>query len=71
MPKLRAPKVEPRGWARTKGGMVKGVFTLTADQDRALREEAFRRAKETGSLRPDASAVLRGALELWMKRRGK
>ena len=69
MPKLRSAKKEPRAWARTKGGMVKGVFTLSAEQDRAIREEAFRRAKESGSLRPDASAVLREVLDAWLARR--
>ena len=58
-----------RTWARTAGGNVKAIFTITPEQDKALREEAFRRAMESGSRKPDASAVLREALDAWLRKR--
>ena len=55
-----------RPWARTAGGNVKALFTITPEQEEALREEAFRRAMATGSRKPDASSVLREILDKWL-----
>jgi hypothetical protein len=48
---------------------VRVIYIVDADQAKALREEALRRALEAKSLRPDASAVLREILARWMARR--
>ncbi len=58
-----------RAWAATKGGNVKALFTITPKQERALRDEAFERARAAGSAKPDASAVLREVLDAWLARR--
>jgi hypothetical protein len=55
----------PRGSPLWKG-MGKGTFSLTSDQLKALRAEALRRAAEAGSGRPDASALVREALDAWL-----
>jgi hypothetical protein len=60
-----------RPWARTAGGLVKTQVTISPEQERALREEAFRRALAVGSGKPDASEVLREVLDEWLKKRGK
>ena len=60
-----------RAWARTAAGNVKATFTITEEQEKALRDEAFERARATGSARPDAGAVLREILEDWLKRRAR
>jgi hypothetical protein len=62
-------EVKGRDWAATAGGNVKAMFTITPTQEKALREEAFRRAMERGSRKPDASEVLREVLDEWLKRR--
>lgn len=62
------PKRE-RSWNRTVGGNVKAMVVITPAQDRALREEAFKRAQAAGLTRPDASAVLREVLDAWLAKR--
>ncbi|ACL66747.1 hypothetical protein A2cp1_3417 [Anaeromyxobacter dehalogenans 2CP-1] len=52
-------------------GFVKGQWTLTPEQDDALREEATRRMIERGARRVDASEVMREILDAWLKRRKK
>jgi hypothetical protein len=72
MPKKKATAKEQkdgRTWARTAGGNVKALFTITPEQEEALREEAFERARATGSRKPDASAVLREVLDEWLTKR--
>ncbi len=59
-----------RRWGRTASGNVKAIFTITEEQDNALREESFRRALESGR-RADASAIVREALAAWLDRRRK
>jgi len=69
MPKRKAvAKVESEGrtWAKTAGGNVKALFVITPEQEKALRDEAFKRATAAGSRKPDASAVLREVLDLWL-----
>ncbi len=58
-----------RPWARTAGGNVKALFTITPEQERALREVAFERAMAKGHRRPDASEVLREVLDAWLAKR--
>jgi hypothetical protein len=61
--------IEPKEWRTTAGGNVKSLFRITPEQDKALRDEAFKRAAASGSRKPDASEVLREVLEDWLKRR--
>jgi hypothetical protein len=61
--KAAAPSEPP------EGDLSVSTVRLRKDQWEALRTEAFRRAQERGSGRPDASEVLREALDAWMKRR--
>jgi hypothetical protein len=70
--KMKAKEpIEARAWARTKAGNVKALFTSAPEQERALREEAFRRAMAAGTRRPDASAVLREVLGEWLAKKAK
>jgi hypothetical protein len=52
-----------------RSGFIKTLFSLRPEHVAEIRAEARRRADETGAFRPDASAVLRGLLDQWMKRR--
>ncbi len=57
---------------RTKQGFLVKPFTISPHQWEALRREAFRRAADVGSGKPDASAVLREILDTWVaKQRSK
>ena len=56
------------GSNRQKKGLEKVMYRLEPGQIRALRSEAFRRAQERGSGRPDASEVLRELVDVWMSR---
>ncbi len=60
-----------RPWARTKGGNVKALFTISPEHEKALRDEALRRAYAVRSAKPDASAVLREILDGWLQARSK
>jgi hypothetical protein len=74
MPKGKAEAkgaIEARTWSRTAAGNVKALFTITPAQDKALREEAFKRATAAGSRKPDASAVLREVLDAWLAKRAR
>lgn len=51
-----------------RSGLARVVFSIALDQLEALQAEAMRRAQQRGSLKPDASEVLREALTAWMKR---
>jgi hypothetical protein len=64
-------QIEPKAWRSAAAGNVKAIVRITPEQDRALRDEAFRRAAESGSRKPDASAVLREVLDDWLRRRRK
>jgi hypothetical protein len=67
------PKEPTKGreWAEAAGGNVKRQFVVSPEHDKALADEAFRRAASRGSRKPDASEVLREILDDWMKRRRK
>ena len=65
--KTEATPAAARSWARTAGGNVKALFTITPEQEKALRSEAFRRAEATGTRKVDASAVLREVLDDWLE----
>lgn len=72
MPKKKGPGVSPAMPQRKRGartGFVKATFSLEPGQLAALQLEAMRRAQETGTLRPDASAIVREMLDSWIKRR--
>ncbi len=56
-------KVGPRS------GLTRATFSIELEQLAALQVEATKRMRERGSLKPDASEVVREALEAWMKRR--
>lgn len=62
----RLPAVPP-----PKKGLVLAGFRLRPDQLEALRREAFRRAEERGSRKPDASELLREALDAWLAKATK
>ena len=49
-----------------KKGLEKVMYRLERGQIQALRAEAFKRAQERGSGRPDASEVLREIVAAWM-----
>ena len=49
-----------------KKGLEKVMYRLERGQIQALRAEAFKRAQERGSGRPDASEVLRELVAAWM-----
>jgi hypothetical protein len=51
---------------RTKLGLVIKPFTIDPRHWEALRREAFKRAADAGSGKPDASAVLREILDAWI-----
>ncbi len=63
-PKKTAPLRKERSDA--KGLMLVGV-RLEPRQAQAIRAEAFRRAAARGSGKPDASEIVREALEAWLK----
>jgi hypothetical protein len=54
-----------------KKPLVKAMFKVSPAQLEALRAEATRRMVERKAGRIDASEVLREALDLWIRRRGK
>jgi hypothetical protein len=45
------------------------LYRVTLEQRRALNAEAFKRAEERGSGKPDASEVIREILTAWMEER--
>jgi len=52
-----------------RSGLARATFSIELEQLAALQAEAMRRAQERGSLKPDASEVLREALAAWMSKR--
>lgn len=50
-------------------GLKPVMVRLEPKQIVALKAEALRRATERGSMKPDASELIREALDAWMKRR--
>lgn len=63
------PSAAPTPGGRRKKGLEKVLVRLEPRQAQALRAEAFRRAQERGKGQPDASEVLREALDEWLRRR--
>lgn len=59
----KGPRVSPRS------GFVKVLVSIEPDQHEALKAEARRRSEARGTLRPDASELVREALGAWLKRR--
>jgi hypothetical protein len=49
-------------------GLVPATFRFEPEQLDALRREALRRAGERGSGKPDASELVREAVEAWLRR---
>lgn len=66
MPKKTTPE-KPKN-PRAKGLQPVGV-RLEPAQIEALQAEALRRAKERGSMKPDASEIVREALAAWFKKK--
>lgn len=66
MAKKTAPEkpVNPRA-----KGLKPVVVRLEPSQIQALKAEALRRATARGSMKPDASELVREALTAWLKRR--
>lgn len=58
----------PGASAGRRRGHVKVMVRLTPQQVAALRAEAFRRAAAIGSGRPDASELVREAVDAWLAR---
>ncbi len=54
-----------------KSGLVKTTVYLRPDQLKRLHDEARRRAAAAGQLRPDASAVLREAVDAGFAKQAK
>jgi hypothetical protein len=50
---------------------VKLLFSLRPEQAVALRKEALRRALGAGAVRPDASALVRDAIDAWLAKHAK
>lgn len=62
-------KTRAASWRAAGGGRVKHMVVLDPAHVEALQAEALRRARAAGSLKPDASAVLREVLDAWLRRR--
>lgn len=69
MPKkvLKAP--EPKPVNPRKKGLKPVLVRLEPTQITALKAEAMRRAAERGTIKPDASEIVREALAAWMARK--
>lgn len=52
-----------------KKGLEKVMFRLEPEQLQALRREAIKLAAKRGSMKPDASELVREALAAWLRRR--
>jgi len=63
---VEAKPVNPR-----KKGLEKVTFRLEPAQIETLQREAFRRAEERGSLKPDSSELVREALAAWFAKSAK
>jgi hypothetical protein len=63
---VRGPKGSPL-WK----GLEKATYSLTPEQVRLIRAEALRRASAAGSGRPDASALVREAVDAWLAKNVK
>lgn len=59
-----APTAEPTPGSGKRIGVL---YRVELRQAEALRDEAFRRAKQRGSGKPDASEVLREILDSWIR----
>lgn len=62
-PATPARKVGPRS------GLTRATFSIELEQLAALQAEAMKRAQDRGSLKPDASEVVREALAAWLGKR--
>ena len=66
---MASKKTAASSWRAAGAGRLKFMVVLDPAHVEALQGEALRRAQAAGSLRPDASAVLREVLDAWLKRR--
>ncbi len=64
----KAPPAPRKKRSDAKGLTLVGV-RLEPAQAKALRAEAFKRAAARGTGKPDASEIVREALEAWLARR--
>jgi hypothetical protein len=67
MPKKLQPEGKPVN-PRAKG-LEKVTFRLEPAQIAALKAEALRRATRSGSLKADASELVREAIKAWLARK--
>jgi hypothetical protein len=52
-----------------KKGLKAATYRIHPAQIAALQKEAMRRAAERGSMKPDASELVREAIDAWFKKR--
>ncbi len=71
MRRLAARMGKLRTVAQVKKGLKTAAYRLRPDQIVALRREATRRAAEHDSGKPDASELVREALDAWLAKVGK
>ncbi len=69
MPAMAARKTPEKPKNPRAKGLRPVVVRLEPAQIAALKAEALRRARERGSMKPDASELVREALVLWLRRR--
>jgi hypothetical protein len=67
--KQRAPTLAEAAPNPRRKGLEKVMYRLDPKQIQALRAEAFRRALERGSGKPDASEVLREIIDVWVAKK--
>ncbi len=66
-----AKALKASGRVGPRSGLVRMVIYVRPEQLGAVVAEAQRRAQERGVVRADSSAVVREALDAWMKRGAK
>ncbi|HYG70113.1 MAG TPA: hypothetical protein VD838_20730 [Anaeromyxobacteraceae bacterium] len=65
----KAKPATPTRKVGPRSGLTRATFSIELEQLAALQAEAMKRAQERGSLKPDASEVVREAIASWMARR--
>jgi hypothetical protein len=69
VPRKIAPTAKPKRIGRPPEGRVKILISIEPAQLTALRREAFARATAEERGRPDVSALIREAIDEWLKGR--
>lgn len=63
-PAVAQRKVGPRS------GLIKVMISVKPEQFARIQAEAFHRAQAAGSLKTDASALIREAIDAWLAKHG-